>query len=204
MEPSKQSEVFDKHAKFYRDRRKKRTIDTKYRERLLELAHGDILELSVGTGTNFPIYKNATSITAVDFSREMVHYAREAADEVEIDCKVIHEDVEKAAFDRQFDTVVSTLSLCSYPQPEYVLEQMSKWCKPGGQVLLLEHGISSNRMTAKVQTIVDPHIEPFLACHIDRDILDLVQNSSLEIKKVESHLMGVFHLIWATPEKRLP
>ena len=151
MNPSKQSKIFDKHARMYEKRRNKTTIDTKFRKKLLADACGDILELSAGTGTNFPLYQKATSVTAVDFSQEMVRYAKAAAEEVSYECTIIEEDVEKLVFEsNQFDTVVSTLSMCSYPHPEFVLEQMARWCKPGGQILLFEHGISSNKVDGTI------------------------------------------------------
>ncbi len=201
MNPSKQSKIFDKHARMYEKRRNKTTIDTKLRKKLLADACGDILELSAGTGTNFPLYQKATSVTAVDFSQEMIRYAKAAAEEVSYKCTIIQEDVEKLAFEtNQFDTVVSTLSMCSYPHPEFVLEQMARWCKPGGQILLFEHGISSNKVAARLQKKLDPILSEKIGCHVDRDIIQLVTNSSLHINRIEHHLLGTFHLIWASKD----
>ncbi|MDP4550564.1 class I SAM-dependent methyltransferase [Alkalihalobacillus macyae] len=201
MNPSKQAEIFDKHARLYEKRRNKSTIDTKFRKKLLASASGNILEVSAGTGTNFSLYRNVTSLTAVDFSTEMVRYAKEAAKEVSYDCTVIQEDVEKLVFrENQFDTIVSTLSMCSYPHPDFVLEQMGQWCKPGGQILLFEHGISSNKVAARLQEKLDPLFSEKIGCHLDRDIIGKV-NERFEVTRVDSHLMGIFHLIWATPFK---
>ena len=201
MNPSKQSKIFDKHARMYEKRRNKTTIDTKLRKKLLTDASGDILELSAGTGTNFPLYQNAKSLTAVDFSQEMIRYAKAAANEVPYKCTIIEEDVEKLTFEAdQFDTVVSTLSMCSYPHPEFVLDQMATWCKPGGQILLFEHGISSNKIAARLQEKLDPFLSEKIGCHVDRDILQLVTNSSVRINRVENHLLGTFHLIWASTD----
>ncbi|MDO6654286.1 class I SAM-dependent methyltransferase [Anaerobacillus sp. 1_MG-2023] len=185
----------------YEKRRKKTTIDTKFRKKLLAKASGDVLELSVGTGTNFPLYPNIHSLTAVDFSEEMVRYAREAAKETRYPCMIIEEDVEVVGFkENSFDTVVSTLSMCSYPHPNVVLEQMAKWCKPGGQVLLFEHGISSNRIVSHLQKKLDPVLSEKIGCHVDRNIVQLLENSSLRVTAVESHFLGIFHLVFATIE----
>ncbi|MCA0172528.1 class I SAM-dependent methyltransferase [Bacillus sp. RAR_GA_16] len=199
MNPIKQSKIFDTHAKIYEKRRKKTTIDTKWRHKLLAAASGDVLELSAGTGTNFSIYQNVTTLIAVDFSLEMVRYAREAAKETTFPCDVLLEDVEKIDFEEnKFDTVVSTLSMCSYPHPEFVLEQMAKWCKPGGQVLLFEHGVSTKPIIANLQKKLDPLLSERIGCHVDRDMLGIVQHSSLHVTKIESHFFGMFHLISAT------
>ena len=66
------------------------------------------------------------------------HYAREAAKETTYPCEVLLEDVKKLDFEgNKLDTVVPMLSMCSYPHPEFVLEQMAKWFKPGWQVLFV-------------------------------------------------------------------
>ena len=53
-------------------------------------------------------------------------------------------DAEHLAFkDGSFDTVVSTLGTCTFPDPVEALREMRRVCRPGGTVLLLEHGRSN-------------------------------------------------------------
>jgi ubiquinone/menaquinone biosynthesis C-methylase UbiE len=53
-------------------------------------------------------------------------------------------DVEHLPFDdEQFDCVVDTFGLCSVADPHAPMSEMSRVCKSGGLVLLLEHGASS-------------------------------------------------------------
>ena len=129
----------------------------------------------------------------------MVRYAREAAKETTYPCDVLLEDVEELNFEEnKFNTVVSTLSMCSYPHPEFVLDQMAKRCRPGGQVLLLEHGVSTKPIIANLQKKLDPFLSERIGCHVDRDKLEIVKHSSLHITKIESHFFGVFHLVFPT------
>ncbi|WP_226658764.1 class I SAM-dependent methyltransferase [Pseudalkalibacillus hwajinpoensis] len=126
------------------------------------------------------------------------HYAREAAKETTYPCAVLLKDVEKLDFEgNKLDTVVPMLSMCSYSHPDFVLEQMAKWCKPGGQVLLLEHGVSTKPIIAKIQKKLDPLLSERIGCHVDRDMLEMVKHSSIHITKIESHFFGMFHLVFA-------
>ncbi|MFP3360277.1 class I SAM-dependent methyltransferase, partial [Planococcus sp. SIMBA_143] len=81
------------------------------------------------------------------------------------------------------------------------LEKMAKWCKPGGQVLLFEHGVSTNPLVGKLQTKLDPFLSERIGCHVDRDMLEYVKQSSLHVNRIESHLFGMSHLIFATKRK---
>jgi len=59
----------------------------------------------------------------------------------------IESDAEKIDFPKDtFDSIVSTLSLCSYRDHIRMLNNFNKWCKPDGGIYLLEHGLSSNKI----------------------------------------------------------
>ena len=149
--------LYDKQADRWDRRRQKRTMDTRWRRQLLADARGEVLEIAVGAGGNFPFYDASVRVTAVDISPEMVARARNAAAACGITAECMTGDIEELDFPaRAFDTVVSTLSLCSYTDPESVLARMSRWCKEDGRVLLLEHGRSSVSPLAGLQTILDP------------------------------------------------
>ncbi|WP_161797348.1 hypothetical protein [Guptibacillus hwajinpoensis] len=51
-----------------------------------------------------------------------------------------------------------------------------------------------------MQEKLDPLFSQKIGCHLDRDIIGKV-NERFEVTRVDSHLMGIFHLIWATPFK---
>ena len=45
-----------------------------------------------------------------------------------------------------FDTVVDTFGICSYDEPHMAVLQMGRVLKPGGKLVLLEHGQASSSM----------------------------------------------------------
>jgi ubiquinone/menaquinone biosynthesis C-methylase UbiE len=191
---------FDKQARMYEARRKKLT-ERVWREKLISCAKGRVLEVAVGAGANFHYYPKGIELTAVDFSPEMLNKARTAAADYGMHAEFQLSDVESLSFpDNSFDTIVSTLSFCGYEDPGKVLDAFQKWCKPDGQILLMEHGISSNRLIGGMQTLVDPLFKKVVGCHFNRDIIQILQ-SKLQINRIEHYMFSAVHLVWATPNK---
>lgn len=161
--------VFDKQARKYAVRREAALL-VDWRSRLLEAAEGRVLELAVGAGANFPYYPPGVKVTAVDFSTAMLEHAKRAAARSLLEVQFVCGDIESLALPEQsFDTVVSTLSLCAYEHPLAVLRQMRRWCRPGGRILLLEHGKSTNPPLALLQKAADPLLSRMLGCHHTRE-----------------------------------
>lgn len=200
MDVGKRIRIFDKQAETYEKKRMKQELGH-LRRRLLHSAQGHVLELGVGAGANFPYYRNDVELTAVDFSPAMMNKARAANDRFYgLRITFIEGDVERLSLpERSYDTVVSTLSLCAYRNPEQVLRLMSRWCKPGGQVLMMEHGLGANKAVRFVQNMLDPLAYRIVGCHQNRDILDLVQSSPFIIERAERHMLGMLHLLWCRP-----
>ncbi|MGI8314653.1 class I SAM-dependent methyltransferase [Halobacillus mangrovi] len=200
MNIDQQKKIFDKQAKKYSKRARKKTPDHRWRQKLLKSASGKILEVSAGAGANFQYYPKDASILAVDLSSAMLQHAEEVAKETDSRVDFLVANVEELDLPaNSFDTVVSTLSMCAYPNPERVLRQLATWCKDDGQVLLMEHGVSSNRIFSKLQHVFDPLFKKRVGCHINRDIVKLIESSPLEIVRIENALFDAVHLVWAKP-----
>jgi ubiquinone/menaquinone biosynthesis C-methylase UbiE len=193
--------LYNNQAKQYaRLRKRKNGFDQKWRRELLAFARGNILEVSVGAGANFKFYPPDSNITGVDISPAMIEKAKEAAMETGISARFMVSAVEELEFQPQsFDTIVSTLSVCAYPDPVNVLQKMNGWCKKEGSILLMEHGQSSYKLLQWVQHAYDPLQYRFIGCHADRNILQVVQQAGLEITKCERKFMGIIYLVWAKP-----
>src|SRR5690606_8862266 len=190
---------FDKQAKKYKRRRNKDGA-YKYRERIFQGIEGKVLEVGVGSGLNFPFYNEGVSLTGVDFSGEMLDVAQDAAKEYPFKSAFIQADVEAVTFDaHSFDTIVTSGTLCAYQNPVQVLNKFQKWCKPNGKILMMEHGISTNKPLSWLQKAVDPLAVKLVGCHQDRNISEIVKESSLQIVKEERFMAGSLYLIWAKP-----
>jgi len=170
------------------------------RRKLFPRASGNVLEVAVGTGTNLRYYPPSCRITAVDLSREMLKVACERAAKLSMRARFVLVDGEALPFHNQsFDTVVSSLSTCTFPNPVPALKEMARVCRRDGRVLLLEHGRSDREWLGRWQ---DRHADKFasrLGCHWNREPLELVRDAGLHIITVRRNFFGVFHEIQAAP-----
>ncbi|WNS44696.1 class I SAM-dependent methyltransferase [Paenibacillus sp. MMS20-IR301] len=199
MDKQKLIRIFDKQARQY-DGKREDPSQQRWRKQLISHAKGDVLELAVSIGANFPFYPREVRITAADFSEAMLTKARQAAQRYQLNADCICADIEELDFPaHSFDTVVSTLSMCSYKHPLEVLSKLNRWCKPGGTILLMEHGISSKFMVAIALKALNPLLYRIYGCHHTRDILGLVRESGMQIDKTEAYWQNMVHLIWAKP-----
>ena len=99
----------------------------KLRRQLLRQASGKVLEVAVGTGKNFTFYPPGCRIIAVDVSREMLNIARQRAAKLSMDVSFLLADAEALPFsDKSFDTVVSSVTTCTFPNPVAAL-RLSEW-----------------------------------------------------------------------------
>ena len=170
------------------------------RKRAFSEASGKVLEVAVGTGKNLSYYQSHCQIIAIDLSREMLKRARQRAAKANINVHLSLADAEALPFpDHCFDTVVSSLSTCTFPNPTVALQEIARVCKPAGQILLLEHGRSDRGWLGRWQ---DRHAEQFvkpLGCHWNREPLELSKNVGLKMMRVRRNFFGIFHRIEAKP-----
>lgn len=171
------------------------------RKNLLSKAHGKILEVACGTGLNIPLLPAGSDITAVDLSPKMLEIARTNAAQHNLKVNFATMDAEHLEFsDRIFDTVISTLSTCTFPNPVTALQEIKRVCRPNGLILLLEHGHSSMPWLANYQDRHEyQHYKDHAGCRWNQDPLHLVQSAGIKIVTCKRNILGMFYSIEATP-----
>lgn len=190
---------FDKQSNKYNKRRNNHHI-SKLRKRIFQDAKGVVLEVGIGPGLNFPFYNRDVRLTGLDFSHKMLEIARDASKSYPFESTFIRADVEAVEFhENTFDTIVSSGTLCAYQEPVHTLNNFQRWCKPEGQILLLEHGISTTKSIAYLQKTINPLALKFVGCHQNRNITEIIKKSPLKMVKEERYLAGSLYLIWAKP-----
>jgi ubiquinone/menaquinone biosynthesis C-methylase UbiE len=161
----------------------------KLRARILRRVSGKVLEVAVGTGKNLQFYPENRQVTAVDLSPEMLNVARKRMAKLAMDVSFSLADAEALPFsDESFDTVVSSLTTCTFPNPIGALREMARVCKPAGQILLLEHGRSDREWLGRWQDSRSERHAEQLGCHWNRDPLELVREAGLKIVEARRSL----------------
>jgi phosphatidylethanolamine/phosphatidyl-N-methylethanolamine N-methyltransferase len=103
---------------------------------------GRVLEVGVGTGISLPQYQRQLRITGIDLSPEMLAKARERVERHGLDNVEALLEMDAANMkieDESFDVVVAMYVLTAVPDPAAVMRECERVCRPGGEVLVLNH-----------------------------------------------------------------
>jgi ubiquinone/menaquinone biosynthesis C-methylase UbiE len=195
-------DTYDDQADTYaRFDRLDRLFTGRYRRRQFGDATGRVLDVACGTGTNFPYVPASADLVGVDLSAEMLAHARDRLDDLRRDADLHRMDAQHLAFpDDSFDTVVSALSTCTFPDPVAALDEMARVCKPGGRVRLFEHGESDVGPVARFQRWrSDAHYEQH-GCRWTQDPLDHVAAADLVVESADTSFLGMLTTVDAVPE----
>ena len=116
---------------------------TERRAALLSAARGRVLEIGAGTGLNLAHYPaTVEELVLTDPVIPMARRlrARVAASALRRELTVIEAPAEELPFPSgSFDTVVSTMVLCTVADVEAALSEIARVLAPGGRLLFIEH-----------------------------------------------------------------
>ena len=172
----------------------------KLRQRLLRQALGQVLEVAVGTGKNLVYYPQGCRIAAVDVSNAMLDVGRTRAAKLSVNVSFSLADAAALPFpDKTFDTVVSSLTTCTFPNPVAALQEMTRVCRTDGKILLLEHGRSDREWIGRLQDRRAERHAKQLGCHWNREPQELARQAGFKILEAHRCFFGIFHVIEAMP-----
>lgn len=157
------------------------------REDLLAHADGRVLELGAGTGLNLPYYPDGLEeLTLTEPAEPMIAKLERRARKSGNDCRVVAAGAEELPFEENsFDTVVSTLVLCTVDDPHAAIAEIDRVLRPGGELLFLEHVRSDSKRLARWQDRLHRPWHAFAAgCHANRATVDLLRDSPLRVEAV--------------------
>jgi ubiquinone/menaquinone biosynthesis C-methylase UbiE len=160
------------------------------RAELLAEARGRTLELGAGTGLNLAHY--TSEVTELVLTEPDPHMAQRLRKRLEEEppapdrVEVLETPAERLPFeDGRFDSVVSTLVLCSVEDPAAATGEIVRVLKPDGRLLYLEHVRSGDRGLARWQDRLErPWGWLGAGCHPNRDTVAQLQAAGLETESL--------------------
>ena len=89
--------------------------------------------------------------------------------------------------DSSYDSVLSTFTLCTIPDPSLALAEARRVLRPGGVLCVLEHGLAPDRSVETWQHRMEP-LQRRLArgCHLTRDVKGLVTDAGFQVTHLET------------------
>lgn len=169
-----------------------RSAFSQLREALLRSASGEVLEIGFGTGLNLSHYPTTiTRLSIVDPAILLPAKVSRRMATAPYPIQTVHVTAELLPFpDRQFETVISTWTLCTIPDPVLALQEARRVLKPEGRLLFLEHGRSDDQKIAVWQDRLNP-IQNVIGCgcNLNRKIDQLVTQSGLILTHLDRFSM---------------
>ncbi|HKW78666.1 MAG TPA: class I SAM-dependent methyltransferase [Candidatus Limnocylindria bacterium] len=166
---------------------------------LVAQARGDVLEIGVGTGRNLALYPAEARVTAIDLSPAMLERARSRAAELGRQVELRVSDAEALEFpDGSFDTVVSTLVLCTIPDPARGVREVRRVLRPGGRYLVLDHVRSPQPLVRFVQMLLDPILVRTEGDHLTREPVEYLTAAGFRIDELVRSRWGIVERVVAT------
>jgi ubiquinone/menaquinone biosynthesis C-methylase UbiE len=157
------------------------------RRDLLAQATGATIEIGAGTGLNLPHYPPAvTRLALIEPDPHMRRRLERRTARLGRDVEIRSATADRLPFpDDSFDTAVVTFTLCSVPDEQAALGEITRVLVPGGRLLFLEHVRSADPgIAAKQDKIPFPY--PLIGCHPNRDTLREITTSPLAVETVRA------------------
>ena len=161
---------------------------TAERTRLIPLAEGVVLEVGAGSGLNLPFYgAKVRKLYALDPSLELWKMARRRVREAAFPVEFLAASGERIPLDPMtVDTVVTTWTLCSIPDPRAALTEMKRVLRPGGRLVVVEHGRAPEAGVRAWQDRLNPLWTRVAGgCHLNRQIDELLDHAGFQIAQIE-------------------
>ena len=165
---------------------------------------GRVLFLAVGTGLDIKHFPPGLDIVGIDISEAMLRRADPRAHRYAGNLKLLHMNAMGLAFpDASFDTVVSSCTMCSVPDPIRAFRELYRVLRPGGSLLMFEHVRSRNPIFGLALDFMTLWTR-LSGTEMNRNTLENAVAAGFRITQIESAYLDIVLAIRATKEAAYP
>jgi phosphatidylethanolamine/phosphatidyl-N-methylethanolamine N-methyltransferase len=164
----------------------------------LPIAAGQrVLEVGVGTGLSLPYYPAACHVTGIDISEAMLEQAHdrvERSGRTGVDLRVM--DARELGYpDATFDHVLAPYVISVVPEPQRVMAEITRVCRPGGAVVVVNHFRSGHRALRGAERALSPASQ-WIGFRLDLPLEVVTRAPGLRVEREERvNLLGLWHLL---------
>ncbi len=162
-----------------------------------------ILDVGVGTGLSFSVFPKYCKVVGIDLSTEMLSKAKEKIAVNHLNnIKLMSMDAMCVGFkDDSFDKVFISHVVSVVPDPYKVMSEVKRVCRKGGQVVIVNHFKSKNKVIETVEKIINPVCKK-IGWRSDLCLNEFIDKSGLNVKqKYMLKKLDFWHIVFATNEK---
>ena len=146
---------------------------------------GVVLEVGIGTGLALDYYAPNVRITGIDLSADMLREAANRAHRKGLKnlAGLYEMDAREIAFpDAAFDHVAAMHIMSVVPEPERVLDEMARVCRPGGSVMIANHFAGRAEGWSLIERLAAP-LADLLGWHSDFPIERVLGHPKLKLEE---------------------
>jgi phosphatidylethanolamine/phosphatidyl-N-methylethanolamine N-methyltransferase len=159
---------------------------------------GKILEVGVGTGISLPYYRREHQVHGIDISPHMLDRARKRVHRKRLGnvTQLTIMDARKLQFaDNTFDAIVAAYVMSVVPEPEKVIREIERVCRPGGDVIIVNHFAAEKGVRRGVEKLLAP-LSNKLGWRPDMPVEEIFSHTHLhEVSRHTLPPMGLFTLL---------
>jgi ubiquinone/menaquinone biosynthesis C-methylase UbiE len=152
---------------------------------------GRILFVALGTGVDIRYFPPGGDIVAIDINREMLRRAGPRVRTYSGVLTLVRADALRLCFpDAAFDTVATSCTLCSVPDPLRALRELHRVLRPGGRLLMFEHVRSRNPILGSALDLMTLFTR-LAGTEMNRDTLASASAAGFKITRVDSVFLDI-------------
>ena len=155
---------------------------------------GKVLEVGVGTGISLSYYRREHEVHGIDISPDMLDRAQSRVTKQRLGqvSRLSIMDARELEYENgSFDSVVAAYVMSVVPEPHKVIREIERVCKPGGDVVIVNHFAAERGFRRNVEALLAP-LSNKLGWRPDMPVEEILANTAL--REVKRHTLPPFGL----------